>query len=243
MRLNRRVPLSKQALAFYSLLLRNESLSAQNIADELNILPNAVYRITRKLMDLGLIEKINSYPVKFQAKSIAEAAKNYGSFSTNLFLENFQRINQNKKPVNSNQPLAISFIKTRSELLERTHEDIKIARKTIDHIVSGMELPAETILSYKKSLGKGVKLRFLVQNLDELNRDMMISWQKMGLEVRHSPILEARIIIFDSEIVYLTSYSLQKKEEAIGIRFAYTPIAKQISDLFERIWQAANPII
>jgi len=57
------------------------------------------------------------------------------------------------------------------------------------------------------------------------------------------PISRARIIIFDSKIFYLTSYNPQNKEEAIGIRFAYPPIAKQISDLFEKRWKASKPII
>lgn len=235
-----RSPLSKQSTSIYHLLLKKKQLSAQEIAKELGVLPNAIYRTTKLLVDMGLIETVSTYPVKFQATSPNEALENYVSFSQNFFLTNFQKA---KKTQTSNNKLSVSFIKTRNELLDTTWDDIKTASKTIDHIVSGLELPAEIMLAYSKALKRGVRIRFLVQNLSELNLEILTNWQKMGLEVRYFPLLEARIIIFDSNVVYLTSYNPENKEEAVGIRFAYQPIAKQMKDLFEKKWEVSKPII
>ena len=239
-----KLPIPKQSLTVYQLLLKERTLSAQDIASKLNIFPNAVYRAAQTLIELELIEKTNTYPVEFQAKSINEALENYLVVSKNSFLENFSHVDKRgQNSSNHSQKLSVSFIKTRSELLEMTNSDMKTVQKTIDHIVSGLELPAEIMLSYKKAHDRGIQLRFLVQNLNELNRDLLASWQKMGLIVRYFPLLEARIIIFDSKILYLTSYNPKNKEEAIGVRFAYAPIAQQISDLFEKRWEVSEPII
>jgi sugar-specific transcriptional regulator TrmB len=231
--------LSKQATAIYRLLLQKPLLSAQEIAMKLIILPNAVYRTAQTLIDMGLIEGTNSYPVKYQAKSKDEAVENYINISKKIFLTNFHDVQGEQDGGNG---LSVSFIKTRAELLQMTQQDILTAQVTIDHIVSGLEIPAETILALKKSSDRGIKLRFLIQNLNELNREMITNWQKMGLRVRYYPMIEARIIIFDSRIIYLTSYNPQNKDEAIGVRFAYPPIAKQMSDLFERRWKIAEQL-
>lgn len=239
-----KLPLSRQAAYIHKLLLKKRMLTAQEIAKELGILPNAVYRTAKTLVEMGLIETTNTHPVKFQIRPTNEAIESYLLLSKSIFSENFENAGKdNQNQSSKNQKLSVSFIKTRSELLEMTNSDMKTVQKTIDHIVSGLELPAEIILSYKNAHDRGIRLRFLVQNLNELNRDMLASWQKMGLIVRYFSLLEARIIIFDSKILYLTSYNPQKKEEAIGIRFAYAPIAQQIADLFEKRWEVSEPII
>lgn len=236
------MPFSKQSKAVYQLLGTGRPMSAQEIARRLNILPNAVYRLTRRLVQLGLIETLETYPVQFKALPISDALGSYLLISRNAFLENVSRTKDSSGQTRGGNDVLITFIKTRSELLELTNTEIKKARKSIDHIVSGLELPAETILAYKAALNRGIKLRFLVQNVHELNREMLSNWQKMGLEVRHILLLEARIIIFDTKILYLTSYNPRRKEEAIGVRFAYSPIAWQMSQLFESKWKVAKPI-
>jgi sugar-specific transcriptional regulator TrmB len=243
MRLTKKSPLSKQSTQVYNLLLQYSALSAQEIAEELGIFPHAVYRTAHTLATLGLIEKTSSYPAKFQVKPMDEALDNYVTLSKNLFVENFAHGTRKKTSrMAKSEKLSISFIKTRNELLEMTNADIKAARGSIEHIVSGIELPAETMLAYKKAVDRGVTLKFLVQNRNELNHDMLANWRKAGLEVRYFPLLEARIIIFDADIVYLTSYNPHDKDEATGIRFAYPPIARQMKELFESKWKVAKPL-
>ncbi|MDB4979143.1 MAG: hypothetical protein JWM56_1329 [Candidatus Peribacteria bacterium] len=231
-----------QAKAIYKLLVSGKALSANDLASKLRILPNAVYRNTRKLIELGLIEQLDQYPVQFKMRPIDEAMKEYLSVAQKDFTENFFP-RDSKNTIKTNTDISISFIRTRSELLDMTNTDMETVEKSIDHIVSGLELPADTMLAYKKVLDRGIKLRFIVQNFSELNKGILRSWQKMGMEIRFFPLMEARIIIFDSNIVYLTSYDPRKKEQAIGIRFAYTPIVKQMSELFENRWTVSKALM
>ena len=64
----------------------------------------------------------------------------------------------------------------------------------------------------------------------------------MGMKVKYYPIMEARIIIFDAKIAYITSYDPKRKEEAIGVRFQYPPIARILQELFDQRWSKAKEI-
>ena len=238
-----RSPLSHQSMAVYQLLTRGKALTAKDIARDLGILPNAVHRSAGVLVELGLIGRCDARPVRFQIRPQKEAIQSYLLVSVNTFMKNFSHKEKDGASSNGARAnLSISFINTRSQLLEMTNNDTKTACKSINHLVSGLELPAETILSLKKAVDRGVRLRFLVQNLDELDHVMIYNWKRMGLDVRHFPLLEARIIVFDSKIVYLTSYNPRKKEEAMGVRFSYPPIGRQMNELFERRWKISRPI-
>ena len=58
---------SEQGAEIYKLLEGCESMTAKEIAWKLDILPNAVYRVTEKLAALGMVRKIESYPLRFKA--------------------------------------------------------------------------------------------------------------------------------------------------------------------------------
>lgn len=232
--------IAPQGEAIYRLLLKGKGLTASSIAKELRILPHAVYRSVKPLIALGLVEQLDTYPASFQALSIEGAMNTYLLTAPNGFLEKF--FSKQTVEVKPTTALDISFIQNREELLARSNSDIHDAKSEAHHLVSGLEVPADTVLELQNAAKRGVHVRFLVQKLNEVNRVMLGNLQKLGIDVRYFPLLEARVIIIDQQIVYITSYNPNKKNEATGVRFNYPPIAKLMNDVFLQRWNVGKAI-
>lgn len=224
--------LSPQAVKVYG-AIGGEVNTAKDISKKLKILPNAVYREIRKLENLGLVAKTQTFPVEFQkAKPELAAGFIWGLLKQNLFQS--QQI--------SAEPLKLSFIENRKQLLDFTNKDTKHSKFSLNIIVSGHEVPAETILAQKQAVERGVNVRILIQDLDASSTERIRAWQKMGIEIRYLKYMQARIFIFDRKIVYFTSYSENKNHEAIGMRFEYEPYARLMDELFEQKWMEGKII-
>lgn len=233
--------LSSQSEKIYKLLLENNSLTAKQIGKELKIFPHAVYRATKPLINLGMIKKKNNRPEIYEANSVVKGLEEFLDNQRESFLKSFG-FYTNLTQIDSRAALDLHFIKTRGDLLDKTNSDIYEAKKEIYLIVSGLEVPAETILAFKNANGRGLKIRIIVQKLDETNDKMLQNWKKLGIQVRYYPVLETRLFIFDNKIVYLTSYNPDQKEEALGVRFNYRPIARIVRDFFDQRWVKAEEI-
>ncbi|MBP6994345.1 HTH domain-containing protein [Candidatus Woesebacteria bacterium] len=228
-----------QARSIYQLLSRRGPLSAKEIAQELGILPNAVYRSANILVEFGFIQTTDGYPTKYGALSSSDGIDKY---LQSLRYSLSEMIFPNKQASNLVTQLDVVFIDSRSDLLEKSNIDIGNTTKEACFIVSGLEVPAETMLAYKQALGRGIHMRIIIQNLDETKRDMLTVWKQMRIQVRHFPLIEARILIFDSKIAYLTSYNPSEQEIGTGVRFNYPPIATIMRQLFEQRWAKAKEI-
>jgi sugar-specific transcriptional regulator TrmB len=237
--------ISPQAASIYRLLLKSQELTAAKIGKELNIYPHAVYRAVKSLVQMGLIDQSEAYPVQYKTKQSEDALNIYLNNARESFLKSFfplgiDKTTNSSKAASSGVPM--SFIKDRQDMLAQSNADMKSAKKEVIMIVSGLVASTETILAYKRASDRGVRIRIIVQRLDEANTEMLKNWKKLGVEVRYYPLIEARIILFDSQISYIVSYNPNAKEEGIGVRFNYTPITLLMSELFEKRWKLAKEI-
>jgi len=224
-----------QSTKIYGFLEDGKPRTAKDIGKQLNIFPNAVYRAIKQLLELGFVQELQSYPIKYQAKSASDAMELYSLIMKQNFQDAFRT-----KNTHSEKGLNMSFIATRKDLLEQTKKDAEHTKNTFDHIVSGHEIPADSILAYKKSLERGIKIRIIVHQIPQ--KQMVESWKLMGVEIRYYPNIQGRIFIFDKRIIYFTSYNPKKKQEAIGMRFEYAPFALLMDELFEQKWKIAKII-
>ncbi len=225
--------LSPQAREVYGLIGKGKSLTAKEIGKVLKIFPNAVYRETKKLESLGLITKTGNYPVRFSLKNSSEAL----GFLNTLIRQSFSN-----SQLTTENSLKLGFIENRKELLALTNKDTKTVKESLNIIVSGHEVPADTILTQKQAVDRGVRVRMLIQDLSASSRESIRAWQKIGIEIRYLKYLQARIFVFDRKIVYFTSYSEIKNHEAIGMRFEYEPYARLMSELFEQKWLESKAV-
>lgn len=230
----------KQSTSVYKVLSESTSrLTAQQIATELDIMPNTVYRAVKPLVDLGMVEELNTYPVSFRANSPADAMNWYLRFAAQNFQTNF-----GKKPAKQSGSLvpSITFIKDRKTLLAIGEREARKAKKSINYIVSGHRIPDSTVLAYRKAATIGVKIQCIVQNKPGTTTSDLEMYHEMGAEVRYLPNIGIRLFVFDSQTAIMTSYDETQSSRAFGILFTYSPVAQQLDQLFEQRWSEAEPL-
>lgn len=215
-------------------------MTATELARDLHILPQAAYRAARPLVKFGCIDVLGRRPVRFRAKMATESL-NALLYATREWFESTVQAHRDVEQTRSseNGSFNMSFITNREDLVEHVTRDTRNAMLTLNLIVSGLEVPAETILENKRAIDRGVRIRILVQRQD-VNKEMLTNWRRMGINVRLCPSIDARIITIDDRITYLTSFDPNEKEEGVGVRFDYPPIAQLMNDIFEDRWRAGQ---
>ncbi|NTU73038.1 winged helix-turn-helix transcriptional regulator [Candidatus Roizmanbacteria bacterium] len=232
--------MSPQEEQIYRVLMENNNLSAKEIAHEIGVLPHAVHRSVKSLISSGFLTSDRKWPARYCVQDFSTTIEENIKVIKSQFLPFLSTARVNGE--DSRVPISISFIQTRTELLENSNLDLRQVKTEADFIVSGLEVPAETMLRYKQAIDQGVKVKILVQNIGSINAVMLENWKKIGIEIRLYPLLEARIIILDSHIVYFTSYNPASQEESVGVRFDYKPIALLTKELFDNRWESAVTI-
>ena len=228
--------LSKQTKSIYSLLLDKGPMTAEIIAKQLHIFPQAVYRSTQQLQSLGCIKQIGSHPALFYALPIKDSVDTYTLFIRSLFLNSFNNSSRvQRTPVEGK--LVINFIDSREMMFEKALADIKNAKQEMDNLASGDELPAEIMLAQKEALDRGVIIKTLFQKRTAENETFIRVRMKMGEQIRISETLNSRIVIFDRKVVYIMSYDPSNYIKSLGIRFEYVPFGQLMYQLFLQYWK------
>ena len=230
-----------QATLIYKLLLKEKrSLTIRQLALKLDVLPQGLYRVMKQLQHYGLVISKENYPVKYQALTISESVDNFLLQLRHQLLENLSDVSSFK---GENQGLSkipdVSFIQGRNCSINKSTEDLKLSKANVEMIVSGNEIPAETILECKRAIIRGVGIKILAQKSEGNNGEMLRNWKRLGIEVRIGNYTGARIFVYDSYITYISSYDIDKETEAFGVRFKYQPIALMMKQIFEKYWQNA----
>lgn len=127
-------------------------------------------------------------------------------------------------------------------MLRRSEIDTRNACQSIDIIVSGHNVPDETVMAYRKATTMGIPVRMIIHQKSQAQGSQVSRWKEIGISVKYLPYLEVRMIIYDKQVVYITSYDSKRPGSAFGVRFAYEPLALQMSELFEQNWQKARPL-
>lgn len=225
--------IAPQSVQVYNLLIKAGPLTASRIGRKMGILPNTAYRNLKELMRIGFVQKSGDYPATYAAKSKHESVGLY----TNIILQNFEQAFAAAASTESN--LKISFFQNRTDLLKSADKDGYRAQRSINRIISGDVLPAESTLAMKLAIERGVRIRTLVQGNSKGLAQTVRSWKQMGMEVKHTPNMNTRIVTYDGTTSYFASYNPSRHQEAMGVRFDYTPLTALMDELFEQKWTSA----
>lgn len=231
---------SEQAADMYRLLEGCESMTAKELAANLDILPNAVYRVANRLEMLGMVRIEKGYPRRFKALPSQTALNWYLLAASQSFKQEFGG-DSSSKSVSDLMP-SITFIKNRQQLLEISAEEIRNAKTSINYIVSGHRIPDGSVLAFRKAAAKKVRSRVIIQNTPETTDNALENYFDLGMQVRYLPNIGMRLFIFDGKTAIMTSYDETQSARAFGIRFTYTPVATQLDQLFEQNWNVAKPL-
>lgn len=231
---------SAQTQEVYESLSGGSELTVQEIADKLGIVPNSVYRLAKKLIDLGLAEEIGSHPSRYRAVPAQTALSFYLLAASHNFRREFG-LDQPAALKIGNTP-TIGLIKDRVSLLRRATQDVRAVQESIDIIVSGHELPDDLYLAHRKAVSQGARIRRIVHQKDRRYTQENKLWKELGAEIRYLPDFSLRMLIYDKHIVYITSFDPDNPKGAFGVRFEYEPLAMQMTELFEQNWLQATEV-
>jgi sugar-specific transcriptional regulator TrmB len=229
--------MSPQSQHLYQVLLNsNRALSANQLAQKLDIVPNSIYRLTDPLTDMGLITRSEKYPYLFSANPVEEAHSLFLLFQSDWFLDHFSKTNTH------NPLISFSFIKSRDELMNVSIKEVDKANESIDLLRSGGEFPAELLLAIINAKKRGVPTRMLIQDYSSENTDLVKNWKANGIQVRLTSLRHIRLMIYDSKVVYFMSYRNTDSEKDLGLKINYSPLAAILTHQFKDWWKNARKL-
>lgn len=237
------IGLSKQAISVYKLLLKSEPLSAKEIAASLKIIRHDVYRLTQHLQACGLIDRLEGYPVKYKAKLVNEARKNYltqqGSWFSELFTSDLSNGIRQDGP--DDKPFDISFIQTRDEHLEMMINKIKKAKQSIKYIILALPvgIPAEMIYEFNQAVKRGIDLKIIAQEHSKENHNILMSYKNVGAQVRHGRQIGWHLFLVDDNFSSIAMFDPKNKYIQTGVRLIHQGINSELQGIFEKYWEDA----
>lgn len=221
----------------FFLINQSGSITVSQIARQLKILPNAVYRLTRQLSQANLITALSTYPVSFQSNP--SAINNLIDLKVSQLLK--LKTTQISKP-SANIQTKVDILTGRDNLMRQYLIMAPIAKKTIDIISIGEPVPDEIKIVNVAAISRGVKIRFIVHQSNSQNQGLLHSWLRMGLEVRYFPQQGYHLVVFDCKQSILAVSNPANPEERSSIVINSPNLSLALKHYFDNIWRQAQSI-
>ena len=234
--------LSRDESRCYGLLITRGSLKAGELASEMDIYPNAVYRIMERLEKKGFIVSLDTHPVTFQAIPPRVAIPAYIDMKQKT-LEELRNVSltsfQEEKRTSSTK---VDIQTGKKEMFDTYVSLAKYAKKEICIISLGEPVPDDIKLANRDAIERGVKLQFISHLYTATNRELLRSWVRMGMEVRHFQGGGFHLQIFDGKTSVLTANNPKNTSERTSMVIYNEGISTVLRDYFSSVWQKATPI-
>ena len=234
--------LSRDEVRCYVLLISNGSLKAGEIAEFMDIYPNAVYRIMERLEKKGFIVSLDTHPVTFQAIPPRVAIPTYIDMKEKA-LEEMRHVSltlfQEEKNVSSTK---VDIQTGKKQMFDTYVSLAKQAKKEICIISLGEPVPDEIKLANRDAIERGVKLQFISHTFSNENRELLRSWVRMGMEARHFAGGGFHLQVFDGKTSVLTANNPKNTSERTSMVIYNEGISTVLRDYFSSVWQKAIPI-
>jgi sugar-specific transcriptional regulator TrmB len=235
--------LTKHESACYINLLQEGSLTGRQLADITGILPNAVYRLIKNLIDKGLITALDTSPTTYQALppqiAISTFIKNKTQKLEEISAKTIQQLTDTG--VDSSQT-RVDIITSRQKMFSSYVEFAKSAKEEILIISIGEPVPDEIKLVNRDVMETGVKIKFIVHKYDKENKELLKSYVKMGYEIKHFPDQGYHLMIFDGKISILASSNPKNPAERTGMIIYSKGVARAHKSYFYSVWNKAMPV-
>lgn len=233
---------SKQEASLYLLIYQRGTVSAKDLGRELGVSPNSLYRLLEKLVRKNLVFASTSWPKSYKVVS--------PRFAFDLLVKNkIVAIEESREkligllPVSRNDDLTkIEIIGGARELFDNYVTLSRKAKKEILLISIGEEVSEEVLLANRDCLERGIKIRFIAHKLDQTNKDLLVRWVRMGIEVRHLPGQGFHLVIFDQNRCLLSASNPDDPGERSTVCIYSQAISTAMSQYFNSIWEKAIPV-
>jgi sugar-specific transcriptional regulator TrmB len=219
------------------LLNADRNLTAKVIKANLQERGENVYRPLDSLVELGLIEEIQTWPKKYSAENFEQKLLDLINDKANKLAEIKSHITEAAENKSAIKPQIVKFFGNRTEYRNFREMQMQNVKKFFDLAVSGN--PQN---EHIKLVKRGVKVRCLVTNYRKKHENMYKLWQKNSIEVRKYGLKGLNLIIYDRRLVQLAMKEKPEKKEKSGIAFDNKILGRSFTDFFDKLWNDAREI-
>ena len=245
----------RQAKVYLSLLISGMS-TAQMISQVSKVPRQDVYAVVAILEKMGLCEKAITKPVMFRATPLKESLDILMQRKTAEYID-LQIRNRNllqnlghyhKETVDQEEKAQFFLLSERQARILKIEEAINNAATSVDSFITP-EIFKQVIFSseevLKKAAGRGVKLRYLIENPKDKELGVEVPQALIGdlcFEIRYAtlPIPAAAVLIDKKEIFFGTTIDFQRAKYLWSDNVYFVGV---IQNHFELIWNSASNVV
>ncbi len=226
----------------YRLLLGEGSLTAQQIADRLRILPNAVYRLTKRLVRLGFLVKLGQRPLRWQAIPPPLALDGFIA-TKHAEMEKLKlRAVAQLADQHGHSPTTIDIISGQPAFFEAFIKLCGQAEREVLVISIGEPVPDKLKVAVARALERQIELKFLFHRFTKDNATLLASWVNMGVQVRHYEDWGYHLAIFDGQTSILVANNPEQTTERVGMVIGSQRLSHALRDFFYVLWAQGSEI-
>lgn len=226
----------------YETLLKEGSMTVKELAKKINVLINGIYRLLDKLEGKGLVSPSLSHPTTYRAISASIALDSYVKKRI-VGIESLKdKVIDQLSEVGKNDQTRIDLISNMSQFFSSYAQLANEAKKEILIISIGEKISEDVILANRDALEREVSIRFIAHKCNKDNKDLLIAWKKMGLEVRHYADWGFHLVIFDRQKSLICTNNPNNTNERLGMKIFSEGLSKALSDYFYSVWNRATVV-
>ena len=106
----------------------------------------------------------------------------------------------------------------------------------------GEPVPDEIKISCVRARERGVAIKFIFHVHNKENNDLLRSWVKMGMEVRHYNDSGYHLTVADGKVAVLVANNPKNTAERMGTVYYNERLANSLRDYFYQIWERSIAI-
>lgn len=238
------IGLTHDEAACYVALLSEGSLDAKKMGTKINVLPNAVYRLMDSLVVKGFIVDLHTSPKTYQAIPPAIAIDMYcEKEKTRLEKVKLQAINTFSTSNMNTSKTRIDSLTGRDEVYSKAIEFTNSAQEEVLVISIGSAVPDEIKLAHIDAKDRGLTQKLIFQKYNVENKDIIDSWARMGIEVRHFPDSGYHLMVYDSKKSILVATNQENTAERAGMVIYSEKLSSVLRTYFYSVWEKATVIL
>jgi len=234
--------LSPHEAECYLVLAQNGALSVSGIAKQMDILPNAAYRLLDKLEAYHMIVPLGRSPKKYQAIPVQAAVDSLVQTQTKSLEKSKAQTLSTLFSHGLAPTTKIDFITGQDSFFKTFVELSKGAKQEILVISIGEPVSDDIKLATRDALAKGVECKFIFHIHNEQNDMLLKSWVAMGVEVAHYPDAGFHLLVFDGQKAVLVASNPEETAERTGMVITSPSLANALRDFFYARWDKATLI-
>ncbi len=230
------IGLSEHEIRVYEMLVFTKApLTAQEIAAGVIIYPNAVYRIFKKLEQLGLIRKTARRPVAYIA------VKKSTGFNTSYLQKQHLLLQALSKSGVMDVHNENTILVGRQQLYDRYVQLASLAEVDIVIFSAGIAYSKKLYQVQKSAVDRGVVVKHIVQSVDSSNYHIIHKWKHLGVEIRRLDVRQGfHLTVIDRKAALITFSNADDTEDRVTIVTEHNIAVELFHLQFEQMWNQAK---